>query len=149
MFVRGLKAKIALNIAILLFVAMLLIVLVTMVTVKRELIRSEMDRANILLASLEGDLLDDMSPAGAAPPRPPRISSGWNLLRAGRVIHCLMRGGSAAAPPSRSPPPNVAVAGGWAWWLRLSPRGALGVGGWVLRGMLLSWGAALGGFTTG
>jgi len=39
MFVRGLKAKIALNIAILLLVAMLLIVLVTMVTVKRELIR--------------------------------------------------------------------------------------------------------------
>jgi signal transduction histidine kinase len=67
MLVRGLKAKIALNIAILLFVAMLLIVLVTMVTVKRELIRSELDRANILLASLEDDLLDDMSAAGAAP----------------------------------------------------------------------------------
>jgi signal transduction histidine kinase len=65
MFVRGLKAKIALNIAILLLVAMLLIVLVTMVTVKRELIRSEIYRANILLASLEDNLLYGISPAGA------------------------------------------------------------------------------------
>ncbi len=61
MFVRGLKAKIALNIAVLLFVAMLLIVLVTMVTVKRELIRSEIYRANILLASLEENLLNGMA----------------------------------------------------------------------------------------
>ena len=65
MFLRGLKAKIALNIAILLLVAMLLIVLVTMVTVKRELIRSEIYRANILLASLEENLLNGMGSAGA------------------------------------------------------------------------------------
>ena len=65
MFLRGLKAKIALNIAILLLVAMLLIVLVTMVTVKRELIRSEMHRANILLASIEENLLKAVGPAAA------------------------------------------------------------------------------------
>lgn len=65
MFMRGLKAKIALNIAILLLVAMLLIVLVTMVTVKRELIRSEIYRANILLASLEENLINGMASAGA------------------------------------------------------------------------------------
>lgn len=64
MFLRGLKAKIALNIAILLLVAMLLIVLVTMVTVKRELIRSEIYRANILLVSLEETLLNGMASAG-------------------------------------------------------------------------------------
>ena len=67
MFLRGLKAKIALNIAILLLVAMLLIVLVTMVTFKRELIRSEIHRANILLASLEENLLKGMASADAPP----------------------------------------------------------------------------------
>ncbi len=46
-------------------VAMLLIVLVTMVTVKRELIRSEIYRANILLASLEENLLNGKSSVGA------------------------------------------------------------------------------------
>jgi len=66
MFLRGLKAKIALNIAILLLVAMLLIVLVTMVTFKRELIRSEIHRANILLASLEENLLNGMASAHAS-----------------------------------------------------------------------------------
>ena len=58
MFLRGLKSKIALNIAILLLVAMLLIVLVTQVTVKRELIRSEIHSANILMTSIEENLLD-------------------------------------------------------------------------------------------
>ena len=67
MFIRGLKAKIAINIAMLLLVAMLLIVLVTMVTVKRELIRSEIFRANILLASLEENLVHNMSPAAGGP----------------------------------------------------------------------------------
>ena len=66
MFLRGLKAKIALNIAILLLVAMLLIVLVTMVTFKRELIRSEIHRANILLASLEENRLNGMASADAS-----------------------------------------------------------------------------------
>ena len=64
MFLRGLKSKIALNIAILLLVAMLLIVLVTMVTVKRELIRSEIHSANILLSSIEENLLDGVATAG-------------------------------------------------------------------------------------
>jgi signal transduction histidine kinase len=65
MFVRGLKAKIAFNIAVLLLVAMLLILLVNLVTVKRELIRSEIYRANILLASLEENLLKGRASADA------------------------------------------------------------------------------------
>src|SRR5210317_1125754 len=69
MFVRGLKAKMALNIAVLLLVAMLLIVLVTMVTVKRELIRSETHSAGILLTSIEENLLNGMFSAGSV--------SGW------------------------------------------------------------------------
>ena len=64
MFLRGLKSKIALNIAILLLVAMLLIVLVTMVTVKRELIRSEIHSANILMTSIAENLLDGVATAG-------------------------------------------------------------------------------------
>jgi len=67
MFMRGLKAKIAINIAILLLSAMLLLVLVTLVTVKHELIRSEIYRANILLASLEENLVNSRSPVGAGP----------------------------------------------------------------------------------
>ena len=66
MFFRGLKAKIALNIAVLLLVAMLLIVLVTMVTVKRELIRSEVHSANNLLASIEENLINGMSAGDTA-----------------------------------------------------------------------------------
>lgn len=73
MFVRGLKTKIAVNIAILLFLAMLMIDLVTMVTAKRDLMRSEVSRATILLAFLqhilvngaaESDSLSAMDPKG-------------------------------------------------------------------------------------
>ena len=56
MFVRRLRTKIAMNLAMLLLVAMVLIDLVSMVTVRRELIRSEVSKANLLLAFLKGDL---------------------------------------------------------------------------------------------
>jgi len=57
-FIRGLKAKIAINIAALLLLAMVLIDLVTIVTIKRELIRSEIVKANLLLNSFERSLLN-------------------------------------------------------------------------------------------
>ena len=47
MFVRRLRTKIAINLAILLLLAMILIDLVSMVTVRRELIRSEVSKANL------------------------------------------------------------------------------------------------------
>ena len=53
MFVRRLRTKIAMNLAMLLLVAMVLIDLVSMVTVRRELIRSEVSKADLLLAFLE------------------------------------------------------------------------------------------------
>ena len=56
MFIRGLKAKIAINLAALLLLAMVLIDLVTIVTIKRELIRSEIVKANLLLNSFEYSL---------------------------------------------------------------------------------------------
>ncbi len=58
MFVRRLRTKIAINLAMLLLMAMMLIDLVSMVTVRRELIRSEVSRANLLLAYLKDDLLN-------------------------------------------------------------------------------------------
>ena len=58
MFFRGLKAKIAVNIALLLLSAMVLVDLVTIVTVQRELIRSEVFKAKLLLKSFEHSLLD-------------------------------------------------------------------------------------------
>ena len=57
MFVRRLKTKIAISLAILLLLAMILIDLVSMVTVRRELIRSEISKANLLMTILTDDLL--------------------------------------------------------------------------------------------
>ncbi len=56
MFVRRLRTKIAVNLAVLLLLAMVLIDLVSMVTIRRELIRSEVSKANLLLSVLENDL---------------------------------------------------------------------------------------------
>jgi len=70
-FIRGLRAKIAMNIAVLLFLAMLLIDLVTIVTVKRELIRSEVFKANILLTSLEQSIINGTLLKGTGPDRSP------------------------------------------------------------------------------
>ena len=56
MFVRRLRTKIAINLAMLLLLAMVLIDFVSMVTVRRELIRSEVSKANLLLSFLEDDL---------------------------------------------------------------------------------------------
>ena len=56
MFVRRLRTKIAINLAMILLLAMVLIDLVSMVTVRRELIRSEVSKANLLLALLKDDV---------------------------------------------------------------------------------------------
>lgn len=57
MFARGLKTKIAINIAILFFVAMLLINVVTVMTAKRDIIRKEASKGFFILSSLEEDLI--------------------------------------------------------------------------------------------
>src|SRR5210317_743328 len=56
MYVRRLRTKIAINLAMLLLLAMVLIDLVSMVTIRRELIRSEVSRADLLLAFLQENL---------------------------------------------------------------------------------------------
>ncbi|MGD9138411.1 MAG: hypothetical protein PVH42_16740, partial [Desulfobacterales bacterium] len=56
MFIRRLRPKIAVNIAVLLLVAMILIDLVSVVTVRRELIRSEVSKASLILSFIEDQL---------------------------------------------------------------------------------------------
>jgi two-component system NtrC family sensor kinase len=60
MVVRGLRTKIALNLAILFFVAMFLINLVTLMTAKREFIQKEVSRGYFLLSALDEELLNSL-----------------------------------------------------------------------------------------
>ena len=57
MLFRGLKTKIAMNIAILLFVAMVLLNLVIVMTSQRDLIQAEVSKADVLLSWLEDYVL--------------------------------------------------------------------------------------------
>ena len=56
MFIRRLRTKIAVNLAVLLFMAMILIDLVSVVTVRRELIRSEVSKASLILSFIKDEL---------------------------------------------------------------------------------------------
>jgi signal transduction histidine kinase len=59
-FIRGLKTKIAFNIAILFFAAMLLVNIVTMMTAQRDIIRKEVSRGQFILSTIETDLLESI-----------------------------------------------------------------------------------------
>jgi two-component system NtrC family sensor kinase len=59
-FIRGLKTKIAFNIAILFFVAMLLVNIVTVMTAQRDIIRKEVSKGQFILSILETDLLKSL-----------------------------------------------------------------------------------------
>ena len=61
MFIRGLKTKIAFNIAILFFVAMLLINIVTVMTAQGDIIRKEIARGQFVLSTLEANLMKSLS----------------------------------------------------------------------------------------
>ena len=54
---RGLKTKIAFNIAILFFVAMLFINVVTVMTTQRDFIRKEASKGYFIISLLEADLV--------------------------------------------------------------------------------------------
>ena len=60
MFIRGLRTKIAFNLAILFFMAMLLINVVTVMTAKRDIIRKEASTGQFILSTLEADLLNSL-----------------------------------------------------------------------------------------
>jgi len=59
-FIRGLKTKIAFNIAILFFVAMLLVNIVTVMTAQRDIIRKEVSKGHFVLFTVKTDLLKSL-----------------------------------------------------------------------------------------
>jgi signal transduction histidine kinase len=59
-FIRGLKTKIAFNIAILLFVAMLLVNIVTVMTAQRDIIRKEVSKGQFLLSTVKTELIGSL-----------------------------------------------------------------------------------------
>jgi signal transduction histidine kinase len=82
-FIRGLKTKIALNLAILFFVAMLLINIVAMMTAKRDIIRKEISRGYFLVSTLKADLLDILDLGAISAPQNSRVQVFGLLAEAG------------------------------------------------------------------
>ena len=83
MFIRGLRTKIAINIAILFFVAMLLINIVTVMTAKRDIIRNEAARGHFVMATLEADLLKSLKSSTISTPNRSRAQVFRLLTEAG------------------------------------------------------------------
>ena len=83
MFIRGLRTKIALNLAILFFVAMLLINIVAMMTAKRDIIRKEVSRGHFLVSTLAADLLDILALGTISAPQNSRVQVFGLLAEAG------------------------------------------------------------------
>jgi signal transduction histidine kinase len=82
-FIRGLRTKIALNLAILFLVAMLLINIVAMMTAKRDIIRSEITRGHFMVSTLTTDLLDIMDLGLTSAPQNSRVQVFGLLSEAG------------------------------------------------------------------
>jgi two-component system NtrC family sensor kinase len=82
-FFRGLKTKIAFNIAILFFVAMLLINIVTLMTAQRDIVRKEAARGQFILSTLEADLLKSLRLASDPSPSISRAEVNRLLTEAG------------------------------------------------------------------
>jgi len=82
-FIRGLRTKIALNIAVLFFVAMLLINIVAMMTAKRDIISKEVSRGHFLVATLSADLLDVLNLGTKSALQNPRVQVFGLLAEAG------------------------------------------------------------------
>ena len=60
MFIRGLRTKIAFNIAILFFVAMLLVNIITVMTAQRDIIRKEVSKGQFILSTVKPDLIKSL-----------------------------------------------------------------------------------------
>jgi two-component system, NtrC family, sensor kinase len=83
LFIRGLKTKIAFNIAILFFVAMLLINIVTVMTAQRDIIRNEVFRGHFILSAIESDLLKSLNLESEPSPTTSRAEVNRLLTKAG------------------------------------------------------------------
>ena len=91
MFIRGLRTKIAFNIAILFFVAMLLINVVTVMTAKRDIIRKEASKGHFILSTLETDLLKSLKFGTDSTPNSSRAQV-FHLLTEAGVSNALVLG---------------------------------------------------------
>jgi signal transduction histidine kinase len=91
MFIRGLRTKIAFNLAILFFVAMLLINAVTVMTAKRDIIRKEASKGHFILSTLEADLLNSLKFARDSMPNSSRAQV-FRLLTEAGVSNALVLG---------------------------------------------------------
>ena len=91
MFIRGLRTKIAFNLAILFFVAMLLINAVTVMTAKRDIIRKEASKGHFVLSTLEADLLKSLKFGTDSMPNSSRAQV-FRLLTEAGVSNALILG---------------------------------------------------------
>ena len=91
MFIRGLRTKIAFNIAILFFVAMLLINVVTVMTAKRDIIRKEASKGHFILSTLEANLLKSLKFGSDSTPNSSRAQV-FHLLTEAGVSNALVLG---------------------------------------------------------
>jgi len=90
-FFRGLKTKIAFNIAILFFLAMLLINIITVMTAQRDIIRKEVSKGQFVLATVEADLLNSLKLETVSPATSSRTQV-FRLLTEAGVSNALVLG---------------------------------------------------------
>jgi signal transduction histidine kinase len=88
-FIRGLRTKIAFNLAVLFLVAMLLINIVAMMTAKRDIIRKEVSRGHFLVSTLSAGLLDILNMEPQSTPQASRAHV-FGLLAEGGVSGAMI-----------------------------------------------------------
>ena len=91
MLIRGLKTKIAFNIAILFFVAMLLVNIVTVMTAQRDIIRKEVSKGQFILSTLNTGLLKSLK-FETDPPATSSRAQIFRLLTEAGVSNALVLG---------------------------------------------------------
>ena len=91
MLIRGLKTKIAFNIAILFFVAMLLVNIITVMTSQRDFIRKEVSKGQFILSIVETDLLNSLR-LEAVPSETSSRAQAFRLLTEAGVSNALVLG---------------------------------------------------------
>jgi signal transduction histidine kinase len=89
--IRGLKTKIAFNIAILFFVAMLLVNIITVMTAQRDIIRKEVSKGQFILSIVETDLLNSLR-LEAVPSETSSRAQVFRLLTEAGVSNALVLG---------------------------------------------------------
>jgi two-component system NtrC family sensor kinase len=105
-FIRGLKTKIAFNIAILFFVAMLLVNIVTVMTAQRDIIRKEVSKGHFVLSIVKADLLKSLK-FGIDPSPTTSRAQVFRLLTEAGVSNALVLGKKNERISFRSTPQEL------------------------------------------